>query len=310
MTGHFEPLYLAQQGLNALQVSAFYLLIAVAYVLFHGIAGRFNLAFGALSMWAGYITVAGLAGASTGALPVVLIVLLAGLYAATATGVLGAWIGRVVAAPLIRQPPLSMLIATIGVAICLEEVMRIAADSRELWVMPLLATPLFRFSQGGFTIQVTAMQGLVFGLCLALAVGLVAVIERTSFGRLWRACAQDIRMAELLGVDTARVFALTALLSSFYAGAAGALIGAYYGSASFYVGFMIGMKALYVAILGGLDSIRGCFVGALFLGTFESFWSAWFPGDFRDVAVFAVMTGILVLRSPGELDRSGAVRPG
>lgn len=300
-------LYLAQQALNALQVSAFYALIAVAYVLFHGIAGRFNLAFGALAMWAGYLMVAGLGATVWRGWPVLSLIGLVGLYATVATGILGAAIGRTVARPLLAKPPLSMLIATIGVAIVLEEVMRIASGSRELWVQPLLAAPLLSFGAGRFPVQITQMQALVFAICILLSAVLFLVVERSSFGRLWRACAQDLRMAELLGVDAGRVFALTMLLSSLYAGAAGALIGAYYGSASFYVGFMIGMKALYVAILGGLDSIRGCFVGALFLGAFESFWSAWFPGDFRDVAVFAVLTLVLSLRST---DTVRMTRPG
>lgn len=307
-----EAAYVAQQALNALQVSAFYALIAVAYVLFHGMTGRFNLAFGALAMWAGYLAVGALAaGLWRTPLPAIVLVGTVAATAAASAGVLGAVIGRMVARPLLSHPPLAMLVATIGTAVVLEEAMRIAAGSRELWVRPVLAQPLIQIDAPGFPIQVTVMQALVFGLCVGLALGLAYLIDARPFGRLWRACAQDLRMAELLGVDTGRVFAQTMLLSSAYAGAAGALIGVHYGSASFYMGFMIGAKALYVAILGGLDSMRGAFAGALLLGTFESFWSAWFPGDFRDVAVFVVLTGLLVLRPSGLFAPAGRFeRPG
>jgi branched-chain amino acid transport system permease protein len=183
--------------------------------------------------------------------------------------------------------------------------MRIAAGSRDLWVRPLLDRPLVLIGSERFPVQITAMQALVFGLCVLLAVSLIIVIERSSFGRRWRACAQDIGMAGLLGVDAARVFGATMLLASAYAGAAGALIGIAYGSASFHAGFMIGAKALYVAVLGGLDSVRGAFAGALLLAGFESAWSAYFPGDYRDVAVFVVLTGLMVLRPAGLFARAG-----
>lgn len=301
-----------QQTLNALQVSAFYALVAVAYVLFHGMTGRFNLAFGALAMWAGYLMVGGLSGLLWhSALPIGVLIVAVGALAVLSTGLTGAIVGRLVARPLLRQPPLAMLVATIGTAIVLEEAMRLAAGSRELWVSPLLGRPLVIIDAPGFPIQLTVMQVAVFGLCVALALALVWLIDRRPFGRLWRACAQDLRMAELLGVDAGRVFAATMLLSSAYAGAAGALIGVYYGSASFYMGFMIGTKALFVAILGGLDSVRSAFAGALMLGIFESFWSGWFPGDFRDVAAFVVLTCLLVLRPAGLFSSSARhVRPG
>ncbi len=302
--------YVAQQCLNALVVSAFYALIAVAYVLFHGIANRFNLAFGALAMWAGYLAVGFLAGGlwHFRLSPAVLLgIVAAGSIASTA--VVGGTLGHLVARPLLRQPALAMLIATIGAAIVLEEVMRLAAGSRELWVRPILGDTVAMAEAGGFAVQATVMQIVVLAACLTLASGLAFFISRHRFGRLWRACAQDIRMAELLGVDAGRVLFWTMVLSSAYAAAAGVLMGAYYGSASFYVGFVIGMKALFVAILGGLDSIRGAFVGALFLGGVETLWSAFLPGDWRDVAAFAALTFLIVLMPGGIMAAAQRIDP-
>lgn len=297
-----QALYLLQQCLNALQISAFYALIAVAYVLFHGIANRFNLAFGALAMWAGYLAVGTMAEALWRYdMPVAILLAAVAFYAIAATGILGGALGQGIARPLLRQPPLAMLVATIGAAIALEEAMRLTVGSRELWVRPLLGEAVLEVAAPAFRIQVTAMQATVFVASLGLAASLVAVMERHRIGRLWRACAQDLRMAELLGVDTGKIFGWTMIVSSAYAAAAGVLMGAYYGSASFYVGFVIGMKALFVAILGGLGSVGGAFLGALLLGAFETFWSAYLPGDWRDVAAFVVLAGLIVLKPNGLL---------
>lgn len=293
-------LYLLQQLLNALLVSAFYALIAVAYVLFHGIANRFNLAFGAIAMWAGYLSVGALAGSlSRRGLPPFIMLGAVFIYAVAATAALGGAVGSLVSRPLLRQPALAMLIATIGVAIVLEEAMRLAAGSRELWARPILPDRIILVRSEVFPVQATVMQIAALVVSLALVAGLVLILHYHRFGRLWRACAEDLRMAELLGVDAGRVFFWTVVLSSAYAAAAGFLMGAYYGSASFYIGFIIGMKALFVTILGGLDSVRGAVLGALFLGGFESLWSAYLPGDWRDVAAFIVLSFLIVLRPAG-----------
>ena len=52
-------LYFLQQCINAVQVSCFYALLAVAYVLVHGVADRINLAFGGIAMWGAYLSSAG-----------------------------------------------------------------------------------------------------------------------------------------------------------------------------------------------------------------------------------------------------------
>ena len=77
------------------------------------------------------------------------------------------------------------------------------------------------------------------------------------------------------------------------------MIAIYYGSVSFYMGAMLGLKALYVAVIGGLNSLGGAVAGAFVLGFFESMWSGYFPGEYRDVASFLALTFLLIMRPHG-----------
>jgi branched-chain amino acid transport system permease protein len=302
-------LYFLQQVLNAFQVSAFYSLLAAAFVLLHGVANRINLAFGAFAMWSAYLTMAGITLA-TALWPFAAPALLLALGVAGAvlnTAALGLAVHRTVIAPLIRQPSLAMLIATIGTALVLEEIMRIANDSRERWLAPLLAEPILVVPSAVYPVQLTRIQFIVIAGSLLLAGGLALFIARHPFGRTWRACSQDLGMAELCGIDVGRALTASFLLAAASAATSGAFIAAYYGSVSFAMGTAIGLKTLFVAVIGGLNSIAGAFAGALILGFFETMWSAYAGGEWRDVAAFAVLTGLLILRPNGLFAPAGRI---
>ena len=293
-------LYFLQQCLNAIQVSCFYALLAVAYVLVHGIADRINLAFGAVAMWGAYLTIGGISLVSYSVFSFPLwAVGFAIVYAIVGTAALGYVFARTVVRPLAGSPSIAMLIATIGVAIVIEEVMRIANHSRELLLRPILADTLVEFPYPGFTIRITTIQVIVVVASLVLAGGLALFVRWNRFGRAWRACSQDIRMVALLGIDPRPILVATMVVGSAFAAASGIMIAIYYGSVSFYMGAILGLKALYVAVIGGLNSLGGAIVGAFILGFFESMWSGYFDIAYRDVASFLALTALLILRPEG-----------
>ena len=297
-------LYFLQQCINAVQVSCFYALLAVAYVLVHGIADRINLAFGAIAMWGAYLTIGGISVVSSGFSFPLSAVGFGILFALVGTAALGYVFARVIVVPLAASRSLAMLIATVGAAIVIEEVMRLAIHSRELLVRPILADTLVSFPFPGFAIRISVIQALVVLASLMLAGGLAIFVRLNRFGRAWRACSQDLRMVALLGINPRPILVGTMVAGSCFAAASGMMIAIYYGSVSFYMGAILGLKALYVAVLGGLNSIGGAIAGAFILGFFESMWSGYFAIAYRDVASFLALTFLLIMR-PGGLFAAG-----
>ena len=84
-------------------------------------------------------------------------------------------------------------------------------------------------------------------------------------------------------------------------GACGAIITLAYGNAHYSLGTTLGLKAIIAAILGGIGSLGGALVGGLALGLFEGLWSAYLSIESRDVAVYCVLSIILVVRPGGIL---------
>jgi branched-chain amino acid transport system permease protein len=139
---------------------------------------------------------------------------------------------------------------------------------------------------------------------IAVMAGTTLVIHKTSLGRAQRACEQNPGMAALLGVNVDRVISLTFVMGAMLAAVAGFLVTLYYGSIDFFIGFLAGLKAFTAAVLGGIGSLPGAMLGGLLIGLIEAFWSGYLSIELKDVAVFATLILVLLLRPNGLLGRS------
>ena len=110
-------------------------------------------------------------------------------------------------------------------------------------------------------------------------------------------------MAALLGIDVDRTISLTFVLGAALAAVAGVLYLVYYGVVSFSDGFVPGVKAFTAAVLGGIGSLPGAVLGGLIIGLVETFWSAYFSIEYKDVAAFSILAIVLIFMPSGILGR-------
>jgi len=293
--------YIAQQISNALVVGCFYSLLAVSYALVHGLTNRIVLSFGDMAMFSAFVavyaTIIGLMlGFSTEAA-------LAG--AAIAVVVCAAALGigslRCLFAPLIRDRSQTLLIVSMSVGLVLQEVMRLQSGGREQWLEPMLGDAVLEEQARGFVVRISLMQVVIMAGTAAILAATFALMRWTALGRFWRACSEDAGLAALMGVDVGRITALTFTGAAILAGAAGLTVGIYYGGVSFYMGLVLGLKALFASIIGGFGTISGAVTGAFVLALLETLWAAFFPIGYRDVAVFALILSLLIIRPQGLL---------
>jgi branched-chain amino acid transport system permease protein len=201
--------------------------------------------------------------------------------------------------PLVGAAGQAALIASLGLALVIQEGLRLLQGADDLWLGPLGGATWTVLDAGGFTVVASASQAVVVGgviLLLALQFG---VVDRGRFGRQWRAVAADRPMAALVGVDVGRISGLVMALATLYAALAGAIVVLHYGGASFHMGTMLGFKALTAAILGGLGSPVGAVLGALTVAGVETFWTGYVDTQSKDIAVFALLAIALMARPQG-----------
>jgi branched-chain amino acid transport system permease protein len=285
-----------QHALFALPSIAIYGLLAAAYSLVYGLVGRINLAFGEFAAVSGYAAFLGFAVTGSAIAAALLLALAFSLIASLAYGVTT---GRFVFAPLMGQTGQRVLIGTIGLALVLQEGLRVAQGSRLKWVQPLLNAPQAVGRSGDFVVTVTPVALGAAMLCLGAALGLLALMRWSRFGRAWRACADDALAAELFGVDRNRILLRTFALASVMAGLAGYVMTVYYGTVGYAGGIVLGLKALLAAVAGGIGSVPGAFLGGLLLGCAEALWSGLFPIELRELAIFSLLAVLMVIRPHG-----------
>ena len=296
--------YGLQMALDGLPLAAIYGLLAAAYSLIYGLIGRINFAFGEMAAAGGYA--AAIAALAMVGWPPAPLLTVAFALAAAVAAAWGFAAARAVFIPLRHARGQQVLVATVGLALFLRELLRLAQGDRS-WMSPELNQPFALARGGDFVTVATPMAFLSSAVALAAGLGLVIVFRYSRIGREWRAYADDPLAAELMGVSPAAITARAFALSGALAGLAGAPMTAAFGAVGYGLSATLPLKALAAAIVGGIGSLPGAFLGGLIVGAAETGWSALFPIDYRDIAVYALLTIFIALRPSGLLGQREAV---
>ena len=296
--------YGLQMALDGLPLAAIYGLLAAAYSLIYGLIGRINFAFGEMAAAGGYA--AAIAALAMVGWPPAPLLTVAFALAAAVAAAWGFAAARAVFIPLRHARGQQVLVATVGLALFLRELLRLAQGDRS-WMSPELNQPFALARAGDFVTVATPMAFLSSAVALAAGLGLVIVFRYSRIGREWRAYADDPLAAELMGVSPAAITARAFALSGALAGLAGATMTAAFGAVGYGLSATLTLKALAAAIVGGIGSLPGAFLGGLIVGAAETGWSALFPIDYRDIAVYALLTIFIALRPSGLLGQREAV---
>ena len=296
--------YFLQQLINGVTLGAIYGLIAIGYTMVYGIIGMINFAHGDIFMigaFVGLITflILGLAGITW--VPLALLIVL--VVAMLLTSVYGWTVERLAYRPLRGSHRLAPLISAIGMSIFLQNYVQLLQGARVRPMPPVIQGGVTLMETDGFAVQLSYVQVLIVVTTVALMTIFALIIARTSLGRAQRACEQDRTMAALLGINVDRTISLTFVTGAGLAAVAGILFLVYYGVIDFYIGFLAGIKAFTAAVLGGIGSLPGAMLGGLLIGLIETFWSAYFTIEYKDVAAFSILVLVLIFRPTGLLGR-------
>ncbi|HEX4412101.1 MAG TPA: branched-chain amino acid ABC transporter permease, partial [Lacipirellulaceae bacterium] len=233
------------------------------------------------------------------------------ICAMTACGLIGFAIERLAYRPLRKAPRLNVLITAIGVSLLLQNVgqLKIVFGSSPQKMPELLPHwDLIRFSLGAGDARQSVAIDLVDGIIIATAAALMIILEylvfRTKLGTAMRAVSFDVDAAALMGVPVDRIVSFTFVLGSALAAAAGFLYVLKYPNLKHpaeAVWVLLGLKAFVSAVIGGIGNVRGAVLGGFVIAFVEQFGAFYLSSNYRDVYVFALLIGILLLRPSGLL---------
>ena len=290
-----------QQLINGLSLGAIYAVVALGYTMVYGIIELINFAHGDVYTAGSFVALAMLLllGATghmaAAALTFALIVTF--LVTMLVMGGTGVVIERFAYRPLRGRPRLAPLLTAIGVSFSLENLLQLWMGPSPVSFPQLIPNPFFALGP----VSISQMQLVVIFSSLVMMIALQLFVQGTKLGKAMRATAQDWMAAEIMGIDINKTIALTFVIGSVLAGAAGVSTGLFYGNTWFINGFRAGLIAFTSAVLGGIGNTTGAALGGFVIGFIEVMTAQYIGFQWAEVTIFSVLILVLIFRPTGLL---------
>jgi branched-chain amino acid transport system permease protein len=280
--------------LGGIVLGALYALMATGLAVVWTTLGIFNFAHGTFIALGAYIAWQIASSEATGAG-----LLLGALISIVGMFVIGVFVYYLLIKPFERNSDIVVksVITTLAGATILENSINLIWGPRNKQLNPFIAGDISFF---GLVVSRNEAAVIVIALIILAALGLF--LQRAPLGRAMRAVAQNREAAQLMGIDVARLYAVSFGLSAALAALAGVLI----GSTRFMSptkGSDPLMKALIVVIFGGIAQFTGPIYAAFIVGLLESSMTYFVGLYWSPTVLFCVMIGVLIIKPEGLFGR-------
>jgi branched-subunit amino acid ABC-type transport system permease component len=157
------------------------------------------------------------------------------------------------------------------------------------------------FNMGSFKLGATTVLGtrvIAAFIAFLFTAGLYLFLYRTRPGKFIRAVTNNRDAAELMGVPSTRILALSFGIGTMLASVSGALIATFFPF-SILSGGGYELKSFVIGVLGGLGNPIGALFGGLILGVLEGIIPAFMNTSWVPVIEFGLFVVILLVRPNG-----------
>ena len=288
--------YYAQLLVNGIIAGAIYALFAVGLTMVYGVFRFINFAHGELIAWGAYLAL--LFTRSPFNFPIYYAV----LPALVITALLGLAQDRFVFDPLRRGNRITLLIASIGLSYFLRNAIRLiwGSDLQTYGLMPTRGIDLAGLS-------ITSAQLTMVAAAVLFLAALYALLAHTVLGKSLRAVADNLVLAEIMGIDINKVRVTVWVLASVFSAVGGILL-AVDTNLEPMMGLTNLIKAFAAVLLGGAGNVWGALLGGLAIGIAENFSVAFISPGYKDFISFALIILMLLFRPRGIFGVMGGVR--
>lgn len=264
-----------------------YALLAIGFSLIFGVARIVNIAHTAFYMLAAYCFYTLLVKFGLG-------FLVSGVIAVVGVTLLSVVCYRLVIEP-VREHEAAVLIATIALGLIFQELMLISFGGNYLGIPSTLEGSV---RLAGVAIPYQRMLILVVAAVMLFLVWFL--LYRTRLGLAIRATANDLEVANLMGMNVRRVAMATVAISVALAAVAGVVVApVFVVDPLMWLAPLVTMLA--IVVLGGLGSLKGSLIGALIIGYVEAITVFALPGGayLKGAVALLIMVIVLLARPEG-----------
>ena len=288
-----EVIFFLEVLVGGLLAGVMYALVALGFVLIYKASGVFNFAQGSMVFFAALTFVSLLERGWN--------IWLALAVTMVAMIVVGVATERIVLRPLVNQPPITLLMATIGLTFVLEGISQLMWGSQPHGLELGIPDVPMEWLSEKWNINISQFDlfaAFVAGLLVAV---LAVFFQKTRIGRALRAVADDHQAALAVGIPLQHIWAIVWAVAGFVALVAGLMWGVRNG-VQFALTF-VALKALPVLLIGGFESIPGAILGGLIIGATEKLAEVYvgpmFGGGIESWFAYVVALLFLLVRPEG-----------
>jgi len=277
--------------INGLLLGGIYALFSIGLTLIFGVLEVVNFAHGEFMMLSMYLTY--FLFQLLGMDPYVsLIITIPAFF------LFGIIIERLIIHPLLNDPPINQIFATIGLQLIFQNLALLffKADFRTVKTDYSNANMIF----GEMFVSVPRL--IAFGIAALLIVALFLYLKNTFTGKSIRALAQQRKAAMLMGINVYKTYMIAFGIGIACVGAAGSImIPLYFVFPT--AGSLFVLIAFVVVILGGYNSLGGTLVAGLIIGIIEGFSGFFISPHLKEVVYFIMFIFILIFKPTGLFGR-------
>ncbi len=265
---------------------AIYALAAIGFTIIYNASGVINFAQGEFIMVGGVAAVM----LTQAGVPLPLAIVLAVL----ASGIVGLLLEKLAIEPAGNAEVVTLIIITIGASIFIQGVVQVVFGKGQQALAPFTGDRPILI--GGASLLPQSLW--MIGTGVVIVIALAWFFARTRVGKAVLASAHNRLAAQLVGINTRHVLAVSFVLSALVGGIAG-VVSAPITLTSYDTGIMVGLKGFVAATLGGLGSGTGAVVGGLILGLTEALVAGYISSAYKDAAPFVLIILILFFMPRG-----------
>jgi branched-chain amino acid transport system permease protein len=290
------------QVLNGIQYGLLLFLVASGLTLILGIMGIINLAHGSFYMVGAYLAFS--LSQHFGSLWLAMV---GGVVIAVAIGLLLEWL---LISRLYHRDHLYQVLLTYGLILIFEELRSLVfGDDVHGVTVPALLQASIPLTD---TLSYPVYRLWMSAVCLALAIGMYLLIQKTRLGMMIRAGAVNREMVQSLGINIDLLYRLVFALGVALAAFAG-MIAAPVASVFPGMGSQVLIVCFVVVVIGGIGSVKGAMLGAILIGLVDTFGKVLTLeiGGFRilpelsGMMIYVLMAVVLLARPEGLFGRRG-----
>jgi branched-chain amino acid transport system permease protein len=195
---------------------------------------------------------------------------------------------------VVDAPELSSLLLTFGISIAIVNLAQLAftADLRSVEYLT------GSFVWGPFAFSKSRVIACAFAILITACAFLF--LQKTRLGKAVRAVSQSREVAQVCGIDVARIHMITFGMGSALAAAGGTLV-AVMVAIQPEMGQVYTFKSFLVIVLGGAGNYPGALLGGLLLGLIEQVSSLYLTTQVHEAVAYVLLVLVLLVRPTGLL---------